>query len=703
MLTNRQKTVFFNILANPFFMAIPIAFLIAVFLPNPSSKYKIELISKNIADKEKSKITYCDLNNDGKDERVIGFHNNAKGEASIKIVDNEGLVYDAWNFHGYFQIASDNFFCSDLDNDGYGEIVVFYNRYDSVFLSVLQAYPEKKLIIEDRFISTIEKRNGEIDFSVSDFRTIDLHNDGKNELIFLLKAGYSRQPRIIVSFDIFKDSVTKSKSIGARLSNLHIIDIDGDTIPELYFGSSTSANIHDSLEIPYNDYSSYFFGYNNDLELLFPPIVNHYYPSSVAVCKFHDQNGKPVIAVLYNNAAEKEQVVRFYDYNYNLIFEKNLSQSKTSKWNSISYMVNVTINNKDLILVGVSDNNFIFIDEKGKEIRRKVFEDGTLFRNYEDLNKDGYKEFVFVNAEHDLFIYDHNLDNPVKYMLNEPPFSTKWLGIGVKHNGKNESNIYLRTDSYLYLFDYDIDNFYYLKYPLWLLVYFLVVLILWGAQRLQTIQEKRKQEIEDTINSLQIKTIKSQMDPHFMFNVLNGLANNVAKGSSDEAYNQILHFSKLLRAMMNRTEKIDISLKEELDFIKNYLELEKFRFKDDFEYSIEMGETVDLNIHLPRMLIQLLVENSIKHGLINKVGVKKVSVLCNNNHGKTTIIVEDNGIGRKKTKETLKKTGNGLKIIRDMIRLNKKLTGKDILLEYTDLYDENGEASGTKVEVEVEV
>lgn len=702
MLTNQQKNILLNIIANPLFIALPISFLIILFLPNPTSKYKIELISKKLADKANSKVVFYDLNNDGKDERVIEFHNNVKGEASIKITHNEGLVYETWNFHGNFQSVSNNFYCTDFDNDGYTEIFVFYYRYDSVFLTAIQPFPNKKLIIQDKLITTVWKRNEEIDYIISDFNTIDLNRDSYSEIIFLFKAGYSRQPRIIVSVDIHNDIISKSKSIGAKPSYLAILDINGDSIPELFTGSNTTANIHDSLLIPYNDYRSYFLAYNNKLKFLFPPIINSNYPSTVQVCKYNSDIGEPLIAVLFNNTAEKNQIVKFYDQNYKAIYSKKLIDAATDKSNIISYMTNVNIKGENFILLGISYDKFILINEKGDEVKKYLFEDGVSLKMYKDINKDGKKEFVFTNSKTDLFIYDHNLENPVKYENKDiTPFANLWVSIGVKHNGNSKDEIFLKTSEYLYLYTYKPDYYYYLKYPLWLFVYVIVVVILWFTQRMQTIRENRKQLIEETINSLQIKTIKSQMDPHFMFNVLNGLANNVASGSSEEAYNQILHFSKILRSMMSRAERVDISLMEELDFIKNYLELEKFRFKDDFEYTIEIGEDVDKNIRIPRMLVQLLVENSIKHGLKDKIGLKRIDISSITNINITKIIVEDNGVGRQKAAETNKGTGKGLKIIRDMISLNKKLTGKEISINYIDLYDKQGKTCGTRAEVEL--
>jgi len=152
---------------------------------------------------------------------------------------------------------------------------------------------------------------------------------------------------------------------------------------------------------------------------------------------------------------------------------------------------------------------------------------------------------------------------------------------------------------------------------------------------------------------------------------------------------------------MQKTERIDISLSEELKFVKSYLELEKFRFKDDFEFTVEMAEDVDKNMRLPRMLIQLLVENSIKHGLRNKQGIKKLNVTVCNKANHVHITVEDNGVGREQAMKTTRDTGKGTKLINEMIRLNRKLGGKEITVNYTDLYDKGGKALGTRVELEI--
>lgn len=701
MLNNRQKTTLLYIVASPFFLAIPLTLVIIFFLPNPSSKYKIEQVSKQVANKKRSKIVYCDLNNDGADERVIGFHNAVKGEAAIKVLTNDGINYDAWNFHGYFQYASENFYCTDINNDGFSEIFVFYYLDDSVFLAVIQPYPDKKIIFDRKFITTVWVRDDNIDFLISDFIRTDLNNDGNSDLIFLLKAGFSRQPRVIIAYDFFNDTIIKSISVAANLSLMQILDDDGNEFPEIYCGSTTAGNIPDSMGIPYSDYYSWFFGFNNKLELMFPPIKNTYYPSGLSICTYKSDEGENFIAAAFNDNVKKLQTVKFFNSGNKVTSEKEFKSSVSSKSSIVSFMKNITIEGRKFIIMGIYDNVFILINEKLEIIRRKALKSALSLRLINDLNKDGKNEFVFMSPEFELIIYDHNLENPAIFNTNILPFAASWFSVGIKHNGDKQDEIFLKTDNYLTYYTYNSDYFYYLKYPLWLLVYGFITFLLWVSQRLQKIQSKRKQVIEETINSLQMKTIKSQMDPHFMFNVLNGLANNVAMGNTKEAHDQIIRFSILLRSMMKRTDKIDIRLADEIEFVSSYLELEKFRFKDDFEFEINLEESVDQNIRLPRMLVQLLVENAIKHGLRNKEGIKKLNVNILSKDKSTLIIVEDNGVGRKEAMKKPSDTGKGMKLIVDMIRLNRKLGGKEITVNYTDLYDEGGKAAGTRVEVVV--
>ena len=161
---------------------------------------------------------------------------------------------------------------------------------------------------------------------------------------------------------------------------------------------------------------------------------------------------------------------------------------------------------------------------------------------------------------------------------------------------------------------------------------------------------------------------------------------------------QIIIFSKLLRTLINAVEKIDITLNEELEFVNRYLLLEKFRFKEDFEFEINIESGVNQDLLIPRMIIQLLVENAMKHGLRHKKGFKKVLIdIKKQANNKTVIVVEDNGIGRKAAARKEHGLGKGTQLLNNLIKLNKRVKGTDIEVKYEDLYDKNNMALGTRV------
>ncbi|MBC8320126.1 MAG: histidine kinase, partial [Bacteroidetes bacterium] len=453
---------------------------------------------------------------------------------------------------------------------------------------------------------------------------------------------------------------------------------------------------------PYNDYSSWFIGYSNNFELLFPPIENSGIPSWVHICGFANNDGDKYIATYFVNLAKQNDKLVFYEANGKEYSSVTFDFLPEDRKKVSTFMVPVEVDNKPYILWGIIDGYFILYNEniEIKKIKTELNNFDFLFQG--DLNKDGNEELVFRSqASEYLIISDNILKNTVWIETNIQTHTTKPFNWGIKHNGEKQDELFIKAEDFVYLYSYKANLLYYLKFPIWIIIYGFVTLILWFSQRLQHIQEKRKQQVEQTINSLQMKTIKSQMDPHFMFNVLTGLANNVATGNTKEAHDQILRFSQLLRSMMDRTNKIDISLAEEIEFVRSYLELEKFRFRDDFEYNIKIEDGVDLNMRLPRMLIQLLVENSIKHGLKTLSGTQKLNIDIHHKKGKTLVVVEDNGIGRKAAMEKSGITGKGMKLINEMIRLNRKMGGKEISVDHTDLYDEAGKAAGTRVMVEV--
>lgn len=166
--------------------------------------------------------------------------------------------------------------------------------------------------------------------------------------------------------------------------------------------------------------------------------------------------------------------------------------------------------------------------------------------------------------------------------------------------------------------------------------------------RFQLKKQRKKIELQNELNASKLIAIQSQMNPHFIFNAINSIQDLILKGDIDNSYNYIIKFSKLVRQTLNFSDKEFIDIEEEIELLETYLELEKLRFKDDFEYTITNHNAEDVQV--PPMLVQPFVENAIKHGLLHKEGLKKLEITFNLNDTLHCTVV-DNGVGRKRAQE----------------------------------------------------
>jgi len=162
-------------------------------------------------------------------------------------------------------------------------------------------------------------------------------------------------------------------------------------------------------------------------------------------------------------------------------------------------------------------------------------------------------------------------------------------------------------------------------------------------------------------------------------------------------------FTQMLRVMLNDAERLYRSLGEEIEFVITYLDLEKLRFGNKFNYFIDIREGVTQKEQVPKLVLQTFAENSIKHGLMpcSDGGVLKITVMREDDYLKLSI--EDNGIGREKTSGRSTSTGKGLKLTGEFYDILNQMNNRAITHTITDLYNEKGESAGTRVDVLVPV
>jgi len=241
------------------------------------------------------------------------------------------------------------------------------------------------------------------------------------------------------------------------------------------------------------------------------------------------------------------------------------------------------------------------------------------------------------------------------------------------------------------------------KWQKWLIYSLIFGMALLGITAFFFYRTNRQQKL--TNNLLALKSLRSQMNPHFIFNALNSVNNYIAKNDERSANRFLSEFSILMRTVLENSDEDFIPFSKELELLKLYVKLEHSRFAEKFDYSIEVGDNVKIDeFEIPPMLIQPYVENAIWHGLRYKEekGHLKISVR-QPEENQLMITITDDGIGRKqsaalKTQNQKKQKSKGMGNIKRRIGILNEMYRNKVDVSITDL---TAEATGTKVVVKL--
>jgi len=230
--------------------------------------------------------------------------------------------------------------------------------------------------------------------------------------------------------------------------------------------------------------------------------------------------------------------------------------------------------------------------------------------------------------------------------------------------------------------------------------------------RLNNIKNKQQKDYERKveISKIELKALRSQMNPHFVFNSLNSIQHYIFNSKSDEAVKYLNKFAKLMRVILNNSDKPTVAIEDDLEALKLYLELEQMRFEDKFEYKFIVDENVDLDYDImPPMLLQPYVENAILHGLTPRKDKGLLTITIKNEEHFIVCTITDNGIGRKRAAE-IKRTmpgskhkSLGMKITEERLRILNEISQSKHSVKIIDLVNADGSAAGTTVELFVPI
>lgn len=227
-----------------------------------------------------------------------------------------------------------------------------------------------------------------------------------------------------------------------------------------------------------------------------------------------------------------------------------------------------------------------------------------------------------------------------------------------------------------------------------------------GILKNQNVLLAEKVELERNLHKSVLMAIRSQMNPHFFYNALNTIQSFIITDDKRNAATYLSKFSKLTRTILEMTGKEAVTLQEEVNSLQLYLDLEKVRFNNELNYSIHVARGLDAElVKIPSMIVQPYIENSIKHGLLHKNGEKILLIDFLKREDNLTIVIDDNGIGRKRSRELNKIRADKHKPFAteaNMKRIELLNRGNNnIGVVYTDKRDAFGQSNGTIVTITI--
>jgi len=221
--------------------------------------------------------------------------------------------------------------------------------------------------------------------------------------------------------------------------------------------------------------------------------------------------------------------------------------------------------------------------------------------------------------------------------------------------------------------------------------------------------EVKEADFRRKVSELELKALRAQINPHFLFNCMNAINLMILKGEGDRASLYLGKFSKMVRLILENADTA-VSVQDEMALLESYIQLEALRFPGTFTYRISVEDSIEIKrTHMPSMVLQPVVENAIWHGIVHKGnsmgGLIVIDVTRRADQLYCT--VEDNGVGRDQARtlrdrSLLQNKSMGIKITEDRLRLLNR-TYADRCIEITDLKDPLNQPPGTRVTLQIPI
>ncbi|MBU1013120.1 MAG: histidine kinase [Bacteroidetes bacterium] len=675
---------FFLFIAQPIVLSLLLTSISVLLIP-PISKYKLNFI-KSTPITTNDKIFYDDFNHDGNCELVY-YHHRFDSIHQSYVVRNNDVIVDQWHFEGD-KLNGNSINTGDFNNDNSDEIYQVIRKNDSVFLIYIEPFKADGNI-DSKFL--FEDNNPVKDLHVCSIILRDLNRDGFKEIVFTITVGYSVYPRAIYAYDRFNDELIKTPNLCFALLDTFVDDIDDDGIPEVYCYGGAYSNCDDTAA--YSDHYSWLMVFNNKLEFLFEPVELGISPANLSVKPF--KQGEIPYLLCYNgyNGYDENPSLQLFDLKGKLFKKREL----TDRANFTSAVL-FSFDQKSIFISASNGNTF----EINEELNLKFIKELKPVRAYpiiKDIDTDSEPECLIFSKDYNgLTITRKGLKHPVYADLRLPSHDDFF---SLNYQKGKPTQLVFSTISDVQFFEY-FENF---LFKIRLLIYLgIFICFIFGIKLIDWRQKYRliqKQNAEKQMAELHLKSLKSQIDPHFALNIINTIGALYSKNQGEKADYLFDRYNMLLKQSILTANKVFISLGEEIEFVQNYLELEKSRLQNGLVYNIDFGKDVNRSLEIPKMLIYTFVENSIKHGIRHLDNPGRINIEIEDGKKWYVINIRDNGIGRERAKGMVSFGAKmGLQILDQVLEYYHKLKKISITYKITDLYHEDNPA-GTLIKIRI--
>lgn len=690
---------------SPWFVALITAIIFALLVPLAISKFDTVLLNKIKTTNTQLYLSH-DFNHDQHSEKIQISLNIPDGTPHIVFRNHLDQLLLQWNLKGDFIKRSKPVF-GDYDRNGNDELYITTFANNMLAINAYEPTVSNGLKIKHREICRLETYNGEQDWRVAAAGVHDLNGDDYGELLLSVCSGFTLQPRALFAWDIRNDSIFRSPASGSafikRLSVIRLPD-NGET---LITGTITSTNNyaeHHENNIPREDSCSWLMVFNGNLEYLFEPVPFPGHPTEVwpefVTC---DNSVKILVKTVNTGIPDYPDFLALYNLKGEKMKERvfeHLKQRVASlqgigEGPPFNEIVTISRNNKIGRLR--SDLTFEMDDLPGHP--------GRMIDQQVDLNNDGMYDLILMDKTHSkISIYPDGFHHPVNIDLGPDSFDSHTGIISVKHNGDAKPEIWISWPENMMVFKVSENPLFPWRHLYYLLVYIAFLAFIFLIQKLYVIRKKRMEELKQKMILLELKSIKNRMSPHFIFNVMSTLSNQVLKGDKMDAYDSITKFSGLLRETFESSDKHAIQLKDELSLVEKFVHLQWLRFSGKFDFNIHVDDNVNLAQIIPKFAVWTYVENAIKHGIFHKKEGGMLLVKISADKGYTMIEVDDNGIGRRAAAALSgRRKGLGLSIMHEYFAVFNRNNLRKLTYEIIDKYDEWKEPAGTLVRIRIPV